>query len=129
MMTNRRTFVLLGLAGLLMLGARGPAQDAKAGRSDEVFTIVLLPDTQFYSEKYPETYVAQTMWIRERVKPDNIKFVVCLGDIVQNAHVEDEWKRADQAAHILDGVVPYSAVPGNHDLVMQDKTLTRNSEL
>jgi hypothetical protein len=91
--------------------------------------VVLLPDTQFYSEKYPETFVAQTMWIRERTTPDNIKFVVCLGDIVQNAHVEDEWLRAHEAARILDGVVPYSSVPGNHDLVMKDKVITRDSTL
>src|SRR5262245_20194500 len=129
MIANRRVFVLWGLAALGAPCAHSAAQDAKAGPSNEIFTVVLLPDTQFYSEKYPETYVAQTMWIRERVKADNIKFVVCLGDIVQNAHVEGEWKRADQAAHILDGVVPYSAVPGNHDFVVKEKVLTRNSEL
>jgi len=105
------------------------AQTAKPAESSESFTVVLLPDTQFYSEKYPETYVAQTMWIRERVKADNIKFVVCLGDIVQNAHIEKEWENADQAARILDGVVPYSAVPGNHDLVTKDKVITRDSTL
>jgi hypothetical protein len=88
-----------------------------------------MPDTQFYSEKYPETYVAQTMWIRERVRLDNIKFVVCLGDIVQNAHIEQEWINAHEAARILDGVVPYSMVPGNHDLVVRDRKLTRDSAL
>jgi calcineurin-like phosphoesterase family protein len=104
-------------------------QVAKRAADDEVFSIVLLPDTQFYSEKYPETFVAQTMWIRERVKLDNIKFVVCLGDIVQNAHVEKEWQNAHTAARILDGVVPYSSVPGNHDLVTRDKIITRDSTL
>jgi hypothetical protein len=105
------------------------SQEPKQDDPNEVFTVVLLPDTQFYSEKYPETFVAQTMWIRERAKADNIKFVVCLGDIVQNAHVEDEWLRAHEAAHILDGVVPYSSVPGNHDLVVKDKVITRDSTL
>jgi hypothetical protein len=105
------------------------SQEPNQDDPKEVFTVVLLPDTQFYSEKYPETFVAQTMWIRERAKADNIKFVVCLGDIVQNAHVEDEWRRADEAARILDGVVPYSSVPGNHDLVVKDKVITRDSTL
>ena len=98
MVANRRIQILLGLVWLLVFCSPGAAQEGKAAAKDEVFTVVLLPDTQFYSEKYPETYVAQTMWIRERVKTDNIKFVVCLGDIVQNAHVEEEWVRADQAA-------------------------------
>jgi hypothetical protein len=63
------------------------------------------------------------------VKPDNIKFVVCLGDIVQNAHVEKEWLNAYEASRILDGVVPYTSVPGNHDLVTKDKAITRDSTL
>jgi hypothetical protein len=105
------------------------ASAAEPADPNEVFSVVLMPDTQFYSQKYPETYVAQTMWIRERVRQDNIKFVVCLGDIVQNAHVEEEWKNANQAARILDGVVPYSMVPGNHDLVTKDRQITRDSAL
>ena len=120
---------LAALLLTLLLAAAAIGQETKNTAADEVFTVVLLPDTQFYSEKYPETFVAQTMWIRERVRQDNIKFVVCLGDIVQNAHVEQEWLNAHEAAHILDGVVPYSAVPGNHDLVLKDKVITRDSTL
>jgi hypothetical protein len=122
--------VSLAVLFCLFLEAReAGAQQASAAGPNEIFTVVLLPDTQFYSEKYPETYVAQTMWIRERVRQDNIKFVVCLGDIVQNAHVEQEWLNAHEAARILDGVVPYSAVPGNHDLVLKDKVISRDSTL
>src|SRR5829696_7454909 len=120
---------LAGLVALLVLASSAAAQQAKPAEANEVFTVVLLPDTQFYSEKYPETYVAQTMWIRERAKADNFKFVVCLGDIVQNAHVEKEWLNAYEASHILDGVVPYTSVPGNHDLVTKDKAITRDSTL
>jgi hypothetical protein len=116
-------------AFVLMALAAATGQDAKPTAQDESFTVVLLPDTQFYSEKYPETYVAQTMWIRERVQADNIKFVIGLGDIVQNAHVEQEWVNAQTASRILDGVVPYSSVPGNHDLVTKDKVITRDSTL
>src|SRR5436190_9099826 len=113
------------LLSLILSAKAAVGQQAQSANKDEAFTVVLLPDTQFYSEKYPETFVAQTMWIRERAKADNMKFVVCLGDIVQNAHVEDEWLRAHDAAHILDGVVPYSSVPDNHDLVIKDKVITR----
>jgi Calcineurin-like phosphoesterase len=120
---------VLALLITLLFAAVAIGQDAKNTAADEAFTLVLLPDTQFYSEKFPDTYVAQTMWIRERTKLDNIKFVVCLGDIVQNAHVEKEWQNAHEAARILDGVVPYSAVPGNHDLVVKDKIITRDSTL
>ncbi len=29
------------------------------------FTVVTIPDTQFYSESYPATFTAQTTWIRD----------------------------------------------------------------
>jgi hypothetical protein len=81
------------------------------------FTVVLLPDTQYYSEQYPDTYMAQTRWIKSRVVQDNIRFVIHLGDIVDEGRNEKEWQVADQAQRILEGVVPYSVVPGNHDLL------------
>lgn len=123
----RRTVLALPLLAAL-LACPLAAWSADADPS-EVFTVVLLPDTQFYCEKYPETYVRQTMWIRERVKEDNLKFCIGLGDIVQNGHVEQEWIYANEAAKILDGVLPYSMVPGNHDQVTKDKVLTRDTTL
>jgi 3',5'-cyclic AMP phosphodiesterase CpdA len=94
------------------------------------FTIVLLPDTQNYSESFPDTYLAQTEWIKDRAGDDNIKFVIHLGDIVQNYNdAEEEWKVADRAHRVLDGVVPYSVVPGNHDMGMVGKKLTRDTLL
>ena len=94
------------------------------------FSVVLLPDTQNYSESFPDTYLAQTEWIKQRARADNIKFVIHLGDISQNHNkIEEEWKVADRAHRVLDGVVPYSVVPGNHDMGMVDKKLTRDTSL
>lgn len=95
----------------------------------ESFTVVLLPDTQNYAEKYPETYMAQTQWIRDNAGKENIAFVIHLGDLVQHFHVEDQWRVADTAHKILDGHVPYSVVPGNHDMKSVDKKLTRETPL
>ncbi len=94
-----------------------------------IFTVALLPDTQNYAEKFPDTYAAQTKWIVSRQDPDNIRFAIHLGDIVQHAHVEKEWEAADRAHRVLDGVVPYSVTPGNHDLDQVDKKLTRGTTL
>lgn len=95
----------------------------------ESFTIALLPDTQYYSEKFPDTYIAQAMWLREEYRAGRISFVVGLGDIVQNPANEAEWKNADAAAKILDGNVPYTIVPGNHDMVTEPAGLSRKTEL
>src|SRR5260221_3970122 len=122
----RRTFLLVSLVAALLwpLAAPVTAADPK-----EVFTVVLLPDTQFYSEKYPDTYVQQTLWIRSRVKEDNLKFSIGLGDIVEHAKEEQEWINANRAASTLDGVLPYSMVPGNHDQASKNKVLTRDTSL
>jgi len=116
--------LLAAILAVLLCIASSPAEE----RTD--FSVVVLPDTQFYSQTYPDTYVTQTQWIKDRVEADNIKFVIHLGDIVQNYNnVEEEWKAADRAHQILDGVVPYSVVPGNHDMEYVNKKLLRDTRL
>ncbi len=81
------------------------------------FTIIALPDTQHYSEAYPEIFLSQTQWIVENKDFLNIEFVTHLGDIVQNNDlIPEEWIAADAAMSILDDVVPYGVLPGNHDM-------------
>ena len=125
-MSNTFCRLILSLFGstcLVVFCASTAAQDAED--SEKSFSIVLLPDTQNYSEKYPETYIAQALWIRKQAKQDNIKFAIHLGDIVQTSTKQPEWENADRAMRLLDGVVPYSVAPGNHDMVVK----TRDSSL
>ncbi len=124
--SNRRGFLSSVVIAALFAVASGCTS---AEKQDAPFTVVLLPDTQNYSEKYPDTYLTQTRWIKSRVGPDNVKFVIHLGDIVQNAHVRKEWQVADRAHAVLDGVVPYSVVPGNHDMDAKNGRLTRGTSL
>src|SRR5690348_2204461 len=42
------------------------------------FTIVVLPDTQHYSEDYPGTFLAQTTWIAENLAARKIAAVIHL---------------------------------------------------
>ena len=109
------------LLGLVMVAIE--AATAEDSLQDS-FSVVLLPDTQNYAEKFPETYVKQTLWIRQQSKMNNIKFVIHLGDIVQNPTKEHEWENAHRAMQMLDGVVPYSVVPGNHDMVVKERNTT-----
>lgn len=106
-------FVLCGSP----LHAAGPvrATDAitvEAGR--EEFTLVLLPDTQRYTLFNPAMFFSQTHWICENQKALNLRFVIHLGDIVDD-NTDAEWRVADQAMSLLDGQVPYLVLPGNHD--------------
>ena len=82
----------------------------------EPFAIVMLPDTQFYSEKLPQYFHDQTQWIAEQAKSLNIVFVTHVGDIVQRGdQVLEEWEVAKEAMSRLDGVVPWGVAIGNHD--------------
>lgn len=79
------------------------------------FTLAVLPDTQYYSLAYPGIFLAQVSWIVANVQRLRIPYVLHLGDLVdQNSPLE--WLRAAQAMWLLEGVVPYAVVPGNHDL-------------
>lgn len=78
------------------------------------WTLAVLPDTQIYSQTYPEIFQDQTRWIAANKERYNIQYVFHLGDIV-NVNVPSQWTNAQRALSMLDGVVPYALVPGNHD--------------
>jgi hypothetical protein len=91
----------------------------------EPFTVILLPDTQHYSESHPEIFEAQTQWIVDNRAALNIVYVGHLGDIVENGSEGNdlEWDRADAAMSLLEDPlttglpegIPYGLAPGNHD--------------
>lgn len=80
------------------------------------WTLVILPDTQNYSSRYPGLFHLQTQWIIDNKDIYNIVYVLQNGDLTNN-NTKMEWGRASRALGRLDGVVPYALVPGNHDYV------------
>lgn len=81
------------------------------------FSIAHIPDTQKASEFQNRawTFAAITEEIADLRDDLAIAFAIHTGDIVQNGTVAGEWERADFAMSILDGVVPFTTVIGNHD--------------
>ena len=88
------------------------------------FTIVALPDTQYYSAEYPDIFQSQIDWIIANREAMNIVYVAGLGDIVNDGDAQpNEWLGATNALYRLDDPVltglpdgiPYGTVPGNHD--------------
>lgn len=90
--------------------------------------LVVLPDTQLYSLHFPGMYIAQTGWIVANGERLNIRHVVHLGDIVHN-NTPREWRNARDAMGLLDGLVPYALVPGNHDYGPGGSASTRETLL
>ena len=93
------------------------SQVASANPSAENFTIVVLPDTQYYPQDYPGVFDNQTKWIVLNENEKNIVFVAHLGDITNRYNAEyPQWQNADNAMSALDNKVPYGLLPGNHDI-------------
>jgi hypothetical protein len=106
---------LAGLCAAALLLAAATTTAAAPG-AGEPFTIVMLPDTQHYSRKYPELFMAQTQWIKANRDKENIAFVTHVGDVVNDRKKNtNEWVIARQAMSVLDGVVPWGVTIGNHD--------------
>jgi len=106
---------LCGLA-VLLSGATCRQSVSQAAPPAAPFTIVMLPDTQHYSRRYHELFMAQTEWIKENRDKENIVFVTHVGDLV-DGHKQgtNQWVVANQAMSVLDGVVPWGVAIGNHD--------------
>lgn len=94
------------------------------------FTIVALPDTQYYacgcSGGSVDTFPAQTSWVAEQITALNVVYVAQLGDCVDSGDDdESQWQVADLAFSQLeedrstyalpDGGLPYGIAVGNHD--------------
>jgi hypothetical protein len=89
------------------------------------FTIVVLPDTQYYTRPgdNPQQFHDQTQWIIDNAEAYNIVGAIHNGDIVDNASVDSQWVVADAAMKRLDDArskrfpegVPYGTCAGNHD--------------
>src|SRR4051812_19052213 len=123
------SFVLLGL---LACDSFTRADDRKPAPADDFFTIVVLPDTQYYTEvqwKIEQYFKGQTQWIVDHRGDEHIAFVSHVGDLQQDGtflrtddHQSDpevkellvnidpnnppkntrQWQRADEAMRIMD---------------------------
>ncbi len=88
--------------------------------------LVVLPDTQHYTECYAGILNLQTQWIVDNKEKYNIAYALTLGDIT-NHNNKLQWGRANRAFGRLDGRVPYTIVLGNHDCGLRGKTKTRDT--
>ena len=80
------------------------------------FIVVVLPDTQIYAQRFPETFDSQIRWIVDHAEEYNIVFVTHVGDIVQTAGNQNEWDVARAAYDWLDDIgMPYGFSIGGHD--------------
>lgn len=135
--TDRRSFLKAAAGGLAVYGglikadsamamANRPAKDP-VGRNDNAsWSLVILPDTQVYTSRYPGLLHLQTQWVLENKDRYNIVYVLQNGDVTNN-NLEVQWQRASQAFARLDGKVPYAIALGNHDFGPNGSTKDRTT--
>jgi hypothetical protein len=94
------------------------------------FSIVVLPDAQFYSATMnggtPAMFRAQTEWIAAHRESLNVACVIQEGDITNDGDSQaPQWANAADAMYVLEdpalthqaGGIPYDVTVGNHDQV------------
>jgi len=108
----------------------------KKPNAGQKFTVIVLPDTQYYTAEPQGTsggnnnmFKAQTKWIVDNRQTRNIVYVGQLGDCTNNgddppgADNTIEWRRADTAIKTIESAsltglaegIPYGISVGNHD--------------
>lgn len=78
------------------------------------FTITIMPDTQFYAQLHPHIFHKQTQWIADNAAKYGIRLMIQVGDVTETS-ADAEWTVARDAFQRLDGKVPWTSAPGNHD--------------
>gem|GEM_PF-427082 len=97
-----------------------PTVDDMEAISPGAWTMVVLPDTQYYVDltrkipASPEVFRSMSQWIAEQRKARNIRLVLHVGDIVDN-NDPAEFQMAVDALSPLRGLLPTIVCTGNHE--------------
>lgn len=91
--------------------------------SEYPYSLIILPDTQYYSGYFEETFRNQINYVLACRNEENIKFVSHVGDIVNHGNRDlYQWQVARSAfEELLDNDVPHGFLPGNHDVTFYDE--------
>ena len=102
----------------LIFSTQGAQIDAEFSENID-YSFVMIPDTQGLVVWQQERFFHTVDWIRKNKENLNISYVMHMGDIIDNAKSDEgqaaQWSTASAYMSMLDGVVPYSFILGNHD--------------
>jgi hypothetical protein len=101
----------------LLLSGCPPAADGPDSGSPTTaapFTLIVLPDTQYYTLGYPQILDEMLAWAAETVDEHETAFLLHEGDLTHE-NSEEEWSNARRSFDLIEGVLPYAVCVGNHD--------------
>lgn len=112
--------VPFALSTLLAACSSGAAVEDTDETDDTVpgsFSVVVIPDTQIYADRYPDTLLRHGEWILEHAEELDIRFVSHVGDIVNDGNSVAQWDAAKRAfSGLRDAGIPHGYSPANHDV-------------
>jgi hypothetical protein len=83
---------------------------------EDYFSIIILPDTQYYTSRFTDIIYQQMDWIAKNKNHLNIQYVVHMGDITDD-NKESAWQVASKSYEILENAgIPYSVICGDNDI-------------
>ncbi len=93
------------------------------------WTLAVFPDSQSLTRLHPEVFIRQAEWVAAHRESHDIRFVVHLGDITDH-NLPEQWENTRKAMDVLKNAgVPYSLLPGNHDLGERGRATDRSTLL
>lgn len=79
------------------------------------YSFAIIPDIQQMSKYAPWRGENQIKWLVNNKNALNLQFAMQLGDLSDNGAREYDYMTAAVNMHQMDGIIPYSIIPGNHD--------------
>jgi 3',5'-cyclic AMP phosphodiesterase CpdA len=113
-MSRRLRAWFAALAATSLLVSCGDDLALRGDPTRPSWSIVVLPDTQYYAITYPQVFASQLAWVRRSAESLNLQLVVHVGDVTETDGAA-EWQVARRSFDKIEGTVPYLIVPGNHD--------------
>jgi hypothetical protein len=120
----RQAGLVVALGALALIAAC--AGEGEVGSN--AWSIVVLPDTQDYTESFEDPFESQIDWILDNIDALDIRFVLHEGDIVEFNEVE-QWRVAQRQLGRLSGRVPLALSIGNHDMGIEEWADVRSSKI
>jgi hypothetical protein len=123
------TAILLGLLLFTLFPLNSLITSVSCSSFDSLdFSIIILPDTQYYSRDHPEIFTNQTQWVADNAVDLNVVFVLHLGDLVENGDSVSQWENATKSMSILeDSGVSWEVLPGNHEFAGDENLVNYNN--
>lgn len=83
--------------------------------NDYDYTIVGVPDIQTMVHYQPNKLTSLMRWLLTNKQTEKIKFAAFVGDLSDSGTIESYYQTASKNLTMLNGIIPYSFVQGNHD--------------